>query len=227
MKGMKKDMGGSAAVLGGFMIAARMGVKKKVHALLAMADNAVGPLSQRNDDIVRSLAGKTIEIFNTDAEGRLALCDAVAYATKYLKPTSLLDMATLTGAQSICTGKAIAAFLTNDEEMERKAMAAGKASGDLCFPVVYAPQIHVPDIESAVADLRNTNITKFNANVSCAGHFIAQAGFVDYNGPWLHVDMSGPAWADEKATAWGVAFLNQVRRRTHSILLVLSKKPAR
>ena len=99
MSGMKRDMGGSAGVLGGFVASVRLGVPVKLHALLALADNAVNDKSLRNDDVVRCLSGKTVEINNTDAEGRLVLCDTVAYAHKAFNPTTLLDMATLTGAQ--------------------------------------------------------------------------------------------------------------------------------
>ena len=102
MCGMKHDMGGSAAILGGFLATVRLGHKKNLHCLLAMADNAVSSKSVRPDDIIRCLSGKTIELNNTDAEGRLVLCDAVAYARKQFNPKTVIDMATLTGAQ-VCT----------------------------------------------------------------------------------------------------------------------------
>ena len=102
MAGMKRDMGGSASALGAFVAAVRLETTRPLHCLLGLADNAVSGASLRPDDIVRSLSGKTIEINNTDAEGRLVLCDTVAYAHKTFKPSTLVDLATLTGAQ-VCS----------------------------------------------------------------------------------------------------------------------------
>ena len=102
MPGMKVDMGGSAGILGGFLATVRLGIPINLRALLALADNAVNELAVRNDDVVRCLSGRTIEINNTDAEGRLVLCDTIAYAHQTFNPTVVLDMATLTGAQ-VCS----------------------------------------------------------------------------------------------------------------------------
>eukprot|EP00659_Diplonema_papillatum_P005251 gene5251-8015_t len=99
MPNMKKDMGGSAAVLGAFVAAVRLGAQFELHTLLALAENAVSAVATRPDDIHRCLSGYTVEVNNTDAEGRLVLADAVAFAHRHLKPTRIIDMATLTGAQ--------------------------------------------------------------------------------------------------------------------------------
>eukprot|EP01059_Diplonema_ambulator_P032778 TRINITY_DN659_c0_g1_i4.p1 TRINITY_DN659_c0_g1~~TRINITY_DN659_c0_g1_i4.p1 ORF type:complete len:551 (+),score=193.90 TRINITY_DN659_c0_g1_i4:110-1654(+) len=208
MCGMKDDMGGSAGVLGAFIAAHRLGVRKKLHALLALADNAINENAQRPDDIVRCLSGKTIELNNTDAEGRLVLCDAVAYAHKYLKPTCLVDMATLTGAQGVATGKHFASICANTDSIEEQALVAAKASGDQCFPVVFAPEYLLSEFSSEWADMKNSVANRSNAQVSCAGLFIYDVGFAgEYKGDWLHVDMAYPAIVDGKSTAFGVALL--------------------
>lgn len=110
----------------------------------------------RPDDIHTMYSGKTVEINNTDAEGRLVLADGVAYAKKDLKANIIVDMATLTGAQGIATGKYHGAVLTNDEEWEIRCIDAGRASGDLLAPIVYCPELHFSEYTSAVADMKNS-----------------------------------------------------------------------
>ncbi|KAL3776133.1 hypothetical protein ACHAW5_003251 [Stephanodiscus triporus] len=158
MTGMKHDMGGSAGVLGGFFAAVRLRTRRKIRLLLCLAENAIGPISIRNDDIVTLYSGKTVEINNSDAEGRLVLSDAVAHATRhYADDTDLVvDMATLTGAQLITTGKVHAAILANSEELEKRAVSAGLASGDLCYPLLYAPELLKGEFNSKVADMKNS-----------------------------------------------------------------------
>ena len=104
MPGMKRDCGGAAGILGAFYLAVKSGFKENLHAIFCLAENAVGPLATKPDDIHTLYSGRTVEINNTDAEGRLVLADGVAYAFKDLKCTTILDMATLTGAQSGATG---------------------------------------------------------------------------------------------------------------------------
>ncbi|KAJ9470565.1 Leucine aminopeptidase 1 [Diplonema papillatum] len=206
MPGMKGDMGGSAAMLGAFIAAVRLGAPIKLHALLALADNAVSSFASRPDDVHRCLSGKTVELNNTDAEGRLALSDAVAYANKHLKPTIVVNMATLTGAQGVACGQHFAAICSNAEAMERRAVAAGRESGDQVHPVLFAPELLMPEFESSVADHRNSVANRGNAQVSCAGLFIYTVGLggADFKGEWLHIDMAGPSVADP---CWGVSFM--------------------
>lgn len=128
--------------MGGFLAAVRLQTPRKIRLLLCLAENAIGPSSVRNDDIITQYSGKTVEINNSDAEGRLVLSDAVAHATKHYDDVGLVvDMATLTGAQLIATGKLHAGILANSLELERKTVDAGLISGDLCFPLVYAPEL--------------------------------------------------------------------------------------
>jgi probable aminopeptidase NPEPL1 len=105
MPGMKRDCGGAAGILGAFYAAVRQGFSQNLHAVFCLAENAVGPTATRPDDIHTLYSGKTVEINNTDAEGRLVLSDGVAYANKDLKADIIVDMCTLTGAQGISTGR--------------------------------------------------------------------------------------------------------------------------
>lgn len=207
MPGMKRDCGGAAGVLGAFRLAVSSGFSQNLHAVFCLAENAVGPLATRPDDIHTLYSGRTVEINNTDAEGRLVLGDGVAYAQKDLKADIILDMATLTGAQGIAVGKHHAGILSNDETWESALVTAGRASGDLTFPMPFCPEFHFSEFTSAVADMKNSVADRSNATSSCAGVFIlAHLGF-DFGGAWMHVDMASPAESGERATGYGVALL--------------------
>ncbi|KAG7252899.1 hypothetical protein CRUP_003957, partial [Coryphaenoides rupestris] len=188
MPGMKRDCGGAAAILGAFKAIVKQGFKDNLHAVFCLAENAVGPTATRPDDIHTMYSGKTVEINNTDAEGRLVLSDGVVYASKDLSADIILDMATLTGAQAAC-------------------VRAGRSSGDLAHPLVYCPELHFSEFTSALADMKNSVADRENAQSSCAGLFIgAHLGF-DWPGVWVHVDMAYPVHAGERATGFGVALL--------------------
>lgn len=152
-------------------------------------------------------SGRTVEINNTDAEGRLVLGDGVAFANKDLKCEIIVDMATLTGAQGIATGKFHAGILSNNEAIEEACEAAGRNSGDLVHPLPYTPELHFAEFSSSIADMKNSVAERSNAQVSCAGLFIhSHLGF-DFPGSWLHIDMASPAFVGERATGYGVALL--------------------
>lgn len=207
MPGMKRDCGGAAAILGAFYCTVKAGFSQNLYAVFCLAENAVGPGATRPDDVHTLYSGRTVEINNTDAEGRLVLSDGVAYAQKDLKANIILDMATLTGAQGISTGKYHGAVLTNNEDWEEACVHAGKMSGDLVFPILYCPELHFSEFASAVADMKNSVADRNNAQSSCAGLFIgAHLGF-DYPGVWMHVDMAYPVHSGERATGYGVALL--------------------
>jgi probable aminopeptidase NPEPL1 len=206
MFGMKSDMGGAGAILGAFRACALSGFKENLYAILCLAENAVDAKAGRPDDIFTQFSGKTVEVNNTDAEGRLVLADGLAHAVKYLNPDVLLDMATLTGAQLMATGRRHAALYCNDDELEAKAMAAGKSSGDLTSPLPYAPEFFRADYKSTVADLRNTTSDRMNASSASAGWFLSEH-LGDYSGPWIHVDVAGPVSHKDRGTGFGVALL--------------------
>ena len=138
MCGMKHDMGGSAGVLGAFMAAATLRLPRRVTAILAIVENAIGPNAVRNDDILTMKSGRTVEINNTDAEGRLILADCVSHASNSLDEgvDVILDMATLTGAQLVTTGKKHAGILAKTKRMEERVYNAGLRTGDLVFPML-------------------------------------------------------------------------------------------
>jgi len=210
MPGMKRDCGGAAAVLGGFAAAVKSGFNQNLHAVICLAENAVGPLATRPDDVHTFYSGLTVEVNNTDAEGRLALGDGVAYAKKDLKADIILDMATLTGAQGTSTGTYHAAIVTNDEAWELACVKAGRASGDLVHPLPYCPELHFEKFDSPVADMKNSvrAPTHLATSCSCAGLFIGSHIGFDFPGVWLHVDMAFPVeFKNERATGYGVALL--------------------
>jgi len=215
MPGMKRDMGGAAAVLQAFDVAVRDGLPASggynLYAILCLAENAVGPLATRPDDIHTLYSGKTVEINNTDAEGRLVLSDGVAFAAAHLNPTCIMDIATLTGAQGVATGRKHACVFSNDEQVEALTVAAGKESGDLCFPMPYCPEFFQPEFASACADMKNSVKDRGNATAACAAQFIADnlEEYIAAGKPWVHMDIASPSYdkGTERSTGFGVALL--------------------
>ena len=216
MCGMKADCGGAAALLGAFESAVAIGTRgSALHLILCLAENAIGPTAVRNDDVIQCFSGKTCEVNNSDAEGRLVLSDGVAHATALpprlpglaRHPHLVVDMATLTGAQGVATGKRHGAIVSNFEDVEVAAVAAGKISGDLVHPLPYAPEFYRKEFKSKVADMKNSVKDRSNAQSSCAGNFIAEHLHPEYKGGWLHVDMAGPAFIDDRATGYGVGLI--------------------
>ncbi|KAJ6639018.1 putative aminopeptidase NPEPL1 [Pseudolycoriella hygida] len=207
MPGMKRDCGGAAAILGAFYALVKSGFNQNLHAIFCLAENSVSSNATRPDDIHTMYSGKTVEINNTDAEGRLVLADGVAFAKKDLKANIIVDMATLTGAQGAATGKYHGAVLTNDEEWEIRSVEAGRVSGDLLAPIVYCPELHFSEYTSAVADMKNSVSDRSNALSSCAGLFIGSHIGFDFPGVWIHFDMASPVHCGERATGYGVSLL--------------------
>jgi len=206
MYGMKCDMGGAAAAVGGFFALAASGFKEAVVCAAGLVENAVGPDSYRPDDILDMHSGHTVEINNTDAEGRLVLGDACSYVSRKFKPAFVMDLATLTGAQLIATGHRHAGIVTNRAGLECATMAAGRSSGDLVFPMPFAPEFYQNEFRSKVADMRNSVADRMNAQSACAGQFV-YSHIDDLDQPWLHVDLAGPAFRDGRATGYGVALI--------------------
>ncbi len=212
MCGMKGDMGGGAAVLGAFRALAQEKVSGlRVIGLVPLAENAIGPDSYRPDDILTLHSGKTVEINNTDAEGRLLLADGVSYAARRFEPDLVIDAATLTGAQLLSTGKRHAAVVSNREGVESLAVRAGRRSGDLTHPLLFAPELFQLEFKSAVADMRNSVADRMNAQSSCAAQFVYRH-IQELDVPWLHVDLAGPSFPGKRATGFGVALLAEVVR---------------
>jgi probable aminopeptidase NPEPL1 len=211
MSGMKADMGGAAAAVAATLALARSGERVHVVCAAALAENAIGPDAYRNDDILTLHSGKTVEINNTDAEGRLLLADALSYVARKHKPAMVMDMATLTGAQLVATGVRHAAVVSNRAGLETLALEVGRSSGDLTWPLPFAPELYQDEFKSKVADMKNSVANRMNAQSSCAAQFV-YSHIQDLDLPWLHVDLAGPAFRDERATGFGVAFTTQLLR---------------
>ncbi len=206
---MKCDMGGAAAVLGAFKLLAGRQGGKRVVAALSMAENAIGPDSYRPDDIIEMHSGKTVEINNTDAEGRLALADAASYVARKYNPSVLIDAATLTGAQLIATGKNHAGIVSNGGDLEALAIQSGHESGDHCLAMLWSPELLRAEFKSKVADMRNSVADRMNASSAAAGLFV-YSHIEDLDLRWLHIDLAGPAFPDDRATGYGVGLIATV-----------------
>lgn len=192
MGAMKSDMAGSAAVLGTMKAVAALKPKVAVEAVMAMAENMPGGASYRPGDILKSMSGKTIEVLNTDAEGRLTLADALAYVQKQ-KVDAVVDLATLTGACVVALGPDIAGAMGNDETFTAEVLAAAKDSGDEVWQLPM-PASYKKFIKSAVADVANISRVRWGGAIT-AGLFLKE--FVNEGTPWVHLDIAGPSYRDE------------------------------
>ncbi len=209
METMKADMGGSAAVLGAFRALAKSGVEQRVTLVMCIAENAIGPAAYKPDDVLHMHSGKTVEVNNTDAEGRLLLADGVSYAARVLQADFVFNAATLTGAQMIATGSNHAAVVSNDRDLESLFIKAGTQSGDLAHPLPFAPEFYKAEFKSPLADMRNSVKNRANAQSSCAAQFVYN--HLDKTGvKWAHVDLAGPAFRADRGTGYGVALLAEV-----------------
>lgn len=210
---MKDDMAGAAAVIATLGVAARLNVPLHVVGLAPCAENLPGGRSQKPGDVFIGMKGKTMEVISTDAEGRMLLADALAYAAQY-RPAAVVDIATLTGAQAIALGPQAAAVFSNNDELANKLLAAADASGDRLWRLPLYEE-YAEAIKSQVADVKNS-----------AGRFAgigASAKFIEHfteGYPWAHVDMASMALAEEDkptqpkgATGYGVRLLTALLER--------------
>jgi leucyl aminopeptidase len=188
MEDMKGDMSGGAAVLAGVGAIAELGLPVRVIGVVGATENMVGGGSYRPGDIVQAMNGKTIEIVNTDAEGRLVLADVLWYAREQ-GATHLVDFATLTGAMERALGDLYAGVFGNDDEWRDRVVAAGNRSGDLAWALPIHRRFR-RYTDSAYADLKNSSI-RGQAIPAYAASFLQE--FVG-EGPWAHVDIAGPAF---------------------------------
>eukprot|EP00871_Galdieria_phlegrea_P001082 jgi/Galph1/1975/GphlegSOOS_G638.1 len=210
LRGMKRDLGGAAAVLGAFQAAARSRVSWNIHAILCVAENQISPVATRVDDIEIGYSGKTVEINNTDAEGRLVLADGVSYGCKYFSPDYIVDIATLTGFHTFATGSKVAAVYTGSEELEMGTIKAGIESGELCHPLPFYPEFWHEMLASDVADMKNSASRRDNCPSACAAHFIMEHIPPKYISRWIHLDIASPASDMERGTGFGVGLLLKI-----------------
>ena len=197
MEDMKWDMGGAAAVAGAMLTLARRNAKADVVGVCGLVENMPDGNAQRPGDIVTSMSGQTIEVINTDAEGRLVLCDAITWVQKKYAPDRIVDLATLTGAMIISLGHEHGGLFSNDDALADALVAAGRASGDKLwrFPLAVA---YDKLIDSPIADMKN--VGPRHAGSITAAQFIQR--FVDRGVAWAHCDIAGMVWADKPGATW-------------------------
>ena len=189
METMKSDMGGAAAVLGAMQVVAELKLPLHVVGLVSAAENMPSGDSYRPGDIVRTLSGKTIEVINTDAEGRIILADALFYAQRY-RPAAIVELSTLTGAIIIALGSHAIGMMGTDQALAGKISRAGDTSGERVWQLPLWGEYHAM-VKSEIADLKN--LAGPAAGSITAGAFLA--AFVgDY--PFVHLDIAGTAWVD-------------------------------
>jgi leucyl aminopeptidase len=209
---MKWDMGGAGAVTGAMMALAGRKAKANVVGVIGLVENMPDGNAQRPSDVVKSMSGQTIEVLNTDAEGRLVLADAIWWTQVTHKPKAIVDLATLTGAIIISLGHEYAGMFTKDDKLANELSKAAEATGDKLWRMPLA-KAHDDMIKSDIADMKNITGVK-DAGSSTAAAFIGR--FVKDGQSWAHLDIAGMAWTTKDlpvipkgATGFGVRLLDQ------------------
>jgi len=214
MGDMKYDMAGSAAVVGAIKALALRGAKVNVVGIVGLVENMPSGEAQRPGDVVKSMSGKTVEVLNTDAEGRLVLCDCVTYAQTKFKPACIVDLATLTGAIIMALGHTYAGCFANDDELANNLINAGQETDEKLWRMPLH-QDYDDMIKSPIADIANIGSEGGAAGSATAAHFIGR--FIEEGVKWAHLDIAGVAW-DKKgvgniypkgAVGFGVRLLNK------------------
>ncbi len=212
MDKMKWDMGGAGTVTG--LIKALAGRKAKVNVIgvIALAENMPSSTATRPGDVVTSMSGQTIEVLNTDAEGRLVLADALWHTQEKFKPKVVIDLATLTGAIIVALGHEYAGIFSNDEELPKQIAEAGEAVDEKAW---HMPMCKAWDkaIDSPIADIQNIGGASTGAGSATAAAFLQR--FIKKGTAWAHIDIAGMAWADKDrptvpkgGTGYGVRLLD-------------------
>ncbi|MGF7147562.1 leucyl aminopeptidase [Sphingomonas zeicaulis] len=197
MEDMKWDMGGAGAVAGAMKALALRKARANVIGVCGLVENMPSGTAQRPGDVVTSMSGQTIEVINTDAEGRLVLCDVITWVQRNHSPSVIVDLATLTGAMIIALGNEYAGLFSNDDTLADQLLAVGKAVGD---PLWRFPLSDDYDklIDSPIADMKN--VGPRGAGSITAAQFIQR--FVDEGVKWAHLDIAGMVWSDKATPLW-------------------------
>lgn len=201
---MKMDMAGAAAVAAALISVARLALPLHVVGVLPLVENMPSGRATRPGDIIKSFAGKTVEIGNTDAEGRLILVDALAWAVQQYKPDAILDLATLTGACVVALGERIAGLFSADEALAEAVLASAARTGERCWRLPL-PGDYKEQIKSELADISNMGATRWGGAITAA---LFLSAFVEKT-RWAHLDIAGPAYskkASDYAPAGGTGF---------------------
>jgi leucyl aminopeptidase len=211
MEAMKWDMGGAGAVAGALKALALRKAKANIVGICGLVENMPGGNAQRPGDVVTSMSGQTVEVINTDAEGRLVLADAVTYVQRNFQPSAIIDLATLTGAILISLGHEWAGLFSNNDELASALLKAAAESGDKLWRMPLAEPFDRL-IDSPIADMKNVG-PREGGSITAA-QFIQR--FIENGVKWAHIDMAGKAWSDKAnatydkgATGYGVRLLDQ------------------
>jgi leucyl aminopeptidase len=215
MMGMKGDMGGAAAVTGAMMALAKRKARVNAVGVIGLVENMPGGDAIRPDDVLTSLSGQTIEVLNTDAEGRLVLADALTYTQRRFKPRFIIDLATLTGAIVQTLGFEHAGVFANDDKLAERLTDAGRTTGERVWRLPLDPA-YDKMIRSKIADVKN--IGGANSGAITAAQFLKR--FIEDGTVWAHLDIAGVAWQDGEqkplipswGTGWGVKLLDRLVR---------------
>ena len=197
MEDMNWDMGGAGAVAGAMLSLALRKAEANVIGVCGLVENMPDGKAQRPGDVVTTMSGQTVEVINTDAEGRLVLCDAITWAQREFKPETVIDLATLTGAMIISLGHEHGGLFANDDTLAEDLLAAGRASGDKLWRFPLSPA-YDKLIDSQIADMKNVG-PRWAGSISAA-QFIQR--FIDDATPWAHLDIAGMVWADKPGATW-------------------------
>ena len=198
MEDMKWDMGGAAAVAGAMLGLALRKARANVIGVCGLVENMPDGNAQRPGDVVTTMSGQTVEVINTDAEGRLVLGDAMTWAQREFKPARLVDLATLTGAMIISLGHEHGGLFSNDDALADALLKAGRESGDKLWRFPLSPA-YDKMIDSEIADIKN--VGPRGAGSITAAQYLQR--FVDEGTPWAHLDIAGMVWADKPGATWG------------------------
>jgi leucyl aminopeptidase len=197
MEEMKWDMGGAGAVAGAMLALARRKAPANVIGVCGLVENMPDGKAQRPGDVVTTMSGQTVEVINTDAEGRLVLCDAMTWAQREFKPAALIDLATLTGAMIIALGHEHGGLFSNNDRLADSLLAAGRASGDKMWRFPLAPE-YDKLIDSPIADMKNVG-PRWAGSITAAQYL---QRFIENDTPWAHLDIAGMVWADKPGATW-------------------------
>ncbi len=197
MEDMKWDMGGAGAVAGAMLALAGRKAKANVIGVCGLVENMPDGNAQRPGDVVTSMSGQTVEVINTDAEGRLVLCDALTYAQREFKPRTVVDLATLTGAMMIALGMEHGGLFSNNDTLAENLLAAGRASGDKLWRFPLSPA-YDKLIDSQIADMKNVG-PRWAGSITAAQYL---QRFVEEGVNWAHCDIAGMVWADKPGATW-------------------------
>ncbi len=212
MEEMKWDMGGAGVVIGLMKALAGRKAKVNVVGVVGLVENMPGGNAQRPGDVVTSYSGQTIEVLNTDAEGRLVLADALWYTQKHFKPKFIVDLATLTGAIIVALGTSRAGLFSNNDQLAERLSKIGASTGEEVWRLPLG-DVYDKQINSDIADMQNIGKDREAGSITAA-QFLQR--FVN-DVPWAHLDIAGVAWSKKDsaivpkgATAWGVRMLNEL-----------------